>query len=152
MNQSIQVITSILLFVLLSPESMANEPHYANPTRFVLSGSDIYGNDAYEMTFDFERDRGEGDLVSLHIRIYEKEVTADKSILEAVSYVHFDQIDLTNDAGVFGSYFYGSVPYGPIAKCRKARKDKLSKYIHISNLDTMNGGDIILTLRDPCKD
>ena len=149
-----QSISAAFVFILLAWSAFvhANEMHYGNPTRYVISGTDIYGNDAYEMTFDFERVKDRGDLVGLHIKIYDHELSVADEILKDVSYIHFDGIDLVNDAGIFGSYFYGRIPFGPVSKCRKARRNRLTKHLHISDLGKMDGGGISVKTQDPCNE
>lgn len=146
------LVISAAILSLLPQVGYANEPHYANPTHYVVSGPDIYGNKAYQLTFSIKRKKGIGDLVGLKVKIYDEEATASERVLSEVTYVHLDDIDLTNDAGVFGSYFYGAIPFGPALKCRKVRRKQLTKYIYISNLNTTDGGQIEISVRNPCID
>lgn len=124
----------------------ANEMHSTDPIHYRISGNDIYGEKGYTISMSLDRSKKNVSVSEIEVEIYDKSISISKEILGQVENPALDQIEATNDAGVFGSYFYLRIPFGKgHFFCKK------KKYIYISNLAAMKGGELEARIIDPCE-
>jgi len=144
-----KIIPAFFAAVLCSQVS-ANEVFSADPTTFIIEGNDRYGNEAYSISAKVKREDESLKLTGLSVKIYDQEIQVESKLLVQVINPDFTNIGATNDAGIFGSYFYIGIPFGKRGKCREARKYKLKKSIYISSLDVVSGKGLSAKIYDPC--
>jgi len=137
--------------LLLTSLAHANQMHNIAPTSYIIAGRDIDGEDAYSIALQLERSEKETTIKSLEVQMYGEVLSVSSDILRQAVNPNVSAITFTNDAGVFGYYIYIDVPFGQIGSCREARKDKLTKSIHITNLGKRGSRAIEARIYDPCK-
>jgi hypothetical protein len=120
--------------------------HNADPTSYEISGNDIQGNTAYTISVVLEHSPKATSLEALNVSIYKKHLSVPAEIIAQVENPDLANISVTNDSGVFGSYFYIRVPFG-----KKRFFCKKKSYIYISSLPAMSGGNLEAKVIDPCK-
>lgn len=144
-------ILSIVLLSALGSAALANQMLLTPPNHYVVTGDDAYGENAYEIRATLDQTEKTAKVKQLSITIYDHSISVPSELLEQVVDLDFGSIKVINDIGIFGSYFYIDMPFGEVAKCRAARKKKLTKTLHISSLDTMDeGGTLTARINDPC--
>ncbi len=142
---------SFLLILLgLTSYAAANETFLTPPTEYVISGSDRYGESAYQMHAVVGYNEKQTTLRELSVRIYDASITIAADLLEKVRDPDLGRIRVINDAGIVGSYFYIDIPFGDVPRCRAARKKKLKMTLHISSVGTMDGEGLRAYIHDPC--
>ena len=141
---------SLALVLVAGSVALANEMFLTPPTEYVLSGNDRYGETAYEIRAALVQGEKETTLRELSVTIYDDSISVASELLAKVKNPDFGSVEVINDAGVFGSYFYIDIPFGDIPRCRAARKDKQRMSLHISSLGTMDGDGLKASIFDPC--
>jgi hypothetical protein len=140
-NKFLTIIAAFIFSVNLA----ANEMHFSEPTEYSISGNDIYGKKAYTINLKLDH-KEEVSISGLKVTIYDKSIVVPNELLEIVKNPRISEISVTNDAGIFGSYFYIRVPFGKGSFfCKK------KKYIYVSSLAAMDGGDLEAKIIDPCQ-
>lgn len=143
--------TIIVLLCLWSNAVLANEMFSTPPTDYVISGSDVGGNEsAYSITAKIHSEGESRYFDSLNVRIYDKTISVGNEILEQAENPDLSKISVVNDSGVFGSYFYIGIPFGERGRCREARRNDLYKEIFISSLGVTDGEELRVRISDPC--
>jgi len=143
--------TLLLALVLFGSFANANEMFSVDPTKYVLSGKDRYDNYSYELSMIISRKNKKVFIEELQAKIYEQSISVGSEILKQAQDIHVNDISVTNDAGIFGSYFYIKIPYGKRGRCKFARKYKLTKSIYISTGMSKEGTEIEAKISDPCE-
>lgn len=141
-----KLTSQIISMLFLCGAASANEMHSAAPSNYEISGNDIQGNSAYTISVLLKQEVKNTIIDTLDISIYNKRLSVSAEILAQVENPDLGSISVTNDSGVFGSYFYIRVPFG-----KKRFFCKKKPYIYISSLPAMNGGDLEAKVLDPCK-
>ena len=139
-------VLAFVIFYSLAHTGNANEMSSSDPINYEISGNDIYGKKGYTIEISLDRSQQHTSPYEIKVSIYDDLLIVSDEILGQVTDPAIDQIEATNDAGVFGSYFYLRIPFG---KGRFFCKQK--KYIYISNLAAMKGGGLEARIIDPCK-
>ena len=140
-----------MLLSAIGSAALANQMFLTPPTQYVVIGDDAYGENAYEIRATLDQTEKTAKVELLSVTIYDHSIAVSSELLEQVVGPNFGSIKVINDIGIFGSYFYIDIPFGEVAKCRAARKEKLTKTLRISSLDTMDeGGTLIARINDPC--
>ncbi|MDA9983979.1 hypothetical protein N8456_07875 [Porticoccaceae bacterium] len=141
-----KLTSQIILVLFLCGAASANEMHNVAPTNYEISGSDVQGNSAYTISVVLNHDVKITTIEALDVSIYKKRLSVPAEIIAQAENPDLGSISVTNDSGVFGSYFYIRVPFG-----KKGFFCKKKPYIYISSLPAMNGGDLEAKVLDPCK-
>jgi hypothetical protein len=147
----VALATAVLLASLPVCEAMANETFSTPPDRYVLSGKDTDGKDAYEISAVLRTDEAGIWFESLTVRIYEKSVSVPVELLAQARNPEMNAIRVVNDAGVFGSYFTIEIPFGDKRSCLFPRWRPARTLLVVDSLGTMDGGPISIRVGDPCE-
>ncbi len=141
----------LIIFTFACVNIQANEAFVVDPTQYTISGADVDGNEAYFVTIKYVWKKQALVLESITVKIYEESITVDSEILSKMENIHIEKITATNDAGVFGSYFYIQIPYGKSLSCKSAKKSGSTKSVNISSLPTMQNEPLSVNISNPCE-
>ncbi len=126
----------------------ANQMSMASPASVVISGNDAYGKAAYSITISYKS--ADNEISAINVSVYDQSIEISKELLSQVNDINLNKISAANDAGVFGSYFYIYLPYGPVGKCSTAKEHGETHELYISSLGTMNKKGLSAKIIDPC--
>lgn len=141
----------LIALCLASFSNIANEMHTAPIENVSISGKirinspDLY---TYKVNAVIDYEDRRMVITSLSVSIAEVEVSIPESAFRKIVNPRFTEMSVYSDTGVMGSYFTFRIPYGPIGKCRKARKQELR-----NELVLRLGNGIIFNdsqLQEPC--
>jgi hypothetical protein len=140
----------ILAVSLIAGAAAANEMFASPPNEYLISGSDIYGESAYEIHAIVDYDEGEARLTKLSVKIYDDSITVSSDLLEKIRNPAFGNINVVNDAGVIGSYFYIEIPFGAPFSCSAKSGKMIWKTLNIDNRKSMDGGGLQARVYNKC--
>ncbi|MEL7535759.1 MAG: hypothetical protein AAFZ58_08885 [Pseudomonadota bacterium] len=134
--------------LVIASSALGNEMFIVPPTEVVFRGHDAYGDGTYEIAAEIAYPDNNAILTVLRIAIYDKQSTVDLESIGLISAPDIGAIEIVNDIGVYGSYFYIRIPFGEVGKCRKARRSHSKPELRIKTGE--NGSVDEPQILDPC--
>lgn len=140
----------LLPALFVAGATLANEMFAAPPTDYVISGKDIDGKDAYQIHAVVNQQRDITKLTELSVSIYDDSISIDSELLEKVQNPDFANIMVSNDIGVFGSFFYIRIPFGDSHLCSVTDAETVKLSLFFDNLPSPDGGGLQVRIVNPC--